>query len=411
MEVVDILPRIKRPAYLVLSLVLLALALAFGGPLALGALWAWLLLGAVDAGWSLAAASQVAALYRVEVGNYTAGDPLDVQIELGNEGWLPIPALVLRDAPESSVAFTEGGHPEVYGVPSGARLELRRTLAARRGQYRLGPLDVSVEGPFGLFAWTRRVFSEREITVSPRLQPLSRWPLEQAEAFGRPRKGFSPYADPTLVATTRPMLPGDSMRRIHWKRTAHTGTLQVREPEPASGGHGTVLLDLWGGSYGRGRDGRALDAAAEITAAVAHAILRSGADLSLLATGKRPIRLTHLRGTRSMAEVLDALASVEPDGPRPLRDWLRDAATRIPWRSVVVVVTPAHPATWATGLVPLQTRGAGLAAVLVTPAGSRADGMPQAVADLRRMGCLGWPASSATQLAELLAGPHHRRSS
>lgn len=398
-----------RPSYIAFTLVFAALAVAFGGPVAIGTLWLWILVGVIDAAWGLIVALQVAVLYAVAPGSYTAGDPLQVELQIANDGWLYAPTVTLRDGPDSALAFGTGQRPERYSLPPLSRLELERTLAARRGQYRLGPLEIGTEGPFGLFAWTRRLYSEREITVLPRLHPLPHWPLEQAEAYGRATRGFSPYADPTLVVTTRPMLPGDSLRRIHWKRTARTGSLQVREAEPASGGRGIVVLDLWGGAYGHGRDGRSLDAAAEIAAAVGHAILRSGADLSFLATGKRPIRLERLRGAPALAELLDALAAAEPDGPRPLRDWLPDVAARTPWRAVVVLVTPTHPAGWAPHLAPLQGRGATLAAVLAAAPGARTD-LPAAVADLRRVGCQAWAAASAGQLAEELAGIHWRRS-
>ena len=406
---VGIRPRAIRPSYLAFTLIFVALALAFGGPVAIGTLWVWILIGAVDAGWGLIVALQVAVLYGVQPGSYTAGDPLEVELQIANDGWLYAPTVTLRDGPESALAFGTGPRPERYSLPPVSRLDLQRTLAARRGQYRLGPLEIGAEGPFGLFAWTRRMYSEREITVLPRLHPLSHWPLEQAEAYGRATRGVSPYADPTLIVTTRPMLPGDSPRRIHWKRTARTGSLQVREAEPASGGRGIVVLDLWAGAYGHGRDGQSLDAAAEIAAAVGHAILRSGADLTFLATGKRPIRLERLRGAHALGELLDALAAAESDGHRPLRDWLPEVAARTPWRAVVVLVTPTHPAAWAPGLPDVQARGATLAAVLAVPPVARAD-MSAAVADLRRVGCHGWAAASAAQLAEELAGIHWRRS-
>ena len=407
---IRIRPRAIRPSYPAFTAVFAVLALLFGGPVAIGTLWAWLLIGAVDAAWSLAAALQVAVLYRVQAGNYTAGDPLDVELQIANDGWLYAPTVSLRDGPESALCFATGPRPERYSLPPFSRLELQRTLPARRGHYRLGPLEIGAEGPFGLFAWTRRLYSEREITVLPRLHPLPRWPLEQAETYGRATRAVSPYADPTMVVTTRPMLPGDSPRRIHWKRTARTGALQVREPEPASGGQGFVVLDLWAGAYGHGRDGQSLDAAAEIAAAVGHAILHSGADLSFLATGKMPVRLHRLRGPHALGELLDALATVEPDGPRPLRDWLSSVADQTSWRAVVVLVTPTHPATWAPGLPDIQARGATLAAVLAAPAGAHSDALQRAVADLRRLGCLSWTAASAVQLAAEMAGLHRRRS-
>lgn len=401
-------PRIIRPWFPVFALVFAALAIAFGGPVAIGTLWVWVLIGAVDAGWGLVTALQVTVLYRVRPGNYTAGDPLEVELQLANDGWLYAPAVTVRDGPACALAFGTGARQERYSLAPLSRLELRRSLPARRGQYRLGPLEIGAEGPFGLWSWTRELFSEREITVLPRLHPLPHWPLEQAEAYGRAAAGHSPYADPTLVVSTRPMLPGDSPRRIHWKRTAHTGALQVREVEPASGGQGIVVLDLWANAYGHGRDGQSLDAAAEMAAAVGHAILRSGAELSFLGTGKVPLRLDRRRGPRALGELLDTLAAAVADGARPLRDRIPEIAAVTPSRAVVVLVTGTHPAAWATGLPAIQARGATCAAVLAVPPGTRGDALPAAVGDLQRMRCHAWAAASAAALAEQLAGPRWR---
>ena len=401
-------PRAIRPWYLAFTVTFVCLALAFGGPVAIGTLWVWVLIGACDAAWGLVVALQVAVLYRVRAGNYTAGDPLEVELQVANDGWLYAPTVTLRDGPDSALAFGTGPRAERYSLPPLSRLDLQRTLAARRGQYRLGPVELGTEGPFGLFAWTWRLYSEREITVLPRLHPLPLWPLEQAEAYGRAVRGPSPYLDPTQVVSTRPMLPGDSPRRIHWKRTAHTGSLQVREVEPASGGQGILVLDLWASAYGRARDGQSLDAAAEIAAAVGHAILRSGAVLSCLGTGKAPIRLERLRGVRALGELLDALATAAADGPRPLRDWLPDVAISTPSRAVVVLVTPTHPSAWAMALPAILARGATVAALLTVPAGGHGEGLAAAVADLRRVGCHGWATPSAAELSEQLVGRHWR---
>ncbi len=401
--------RVNRPGYVAFSVVFACLALAFGGPVAIGTLWFWVLIGLADLGWGLAAAFQTAVLYHFRPGNYTAGDPLDVELQIANDGWLYAPTLTLRDGPGCALGFGTGPRPERYGLPPLARLELRRTLPARRGQYRLGPVELGAEGPFGLFSWVRDLYSEREITVLPRLQPLPFWPLEQAEAYGRAVQGRSPYPDPTLVVSTRPMLPGDSPRRIHWKRTARTGSLQVREIEPSAGGHGIVVLDLWGPGYQRGRDGQTLDAAAEMAAAIGHAILRSGATLNFLGTSKAPLRLERARGGQGMGQLLDLLATAEADGVQTLRDWLPAIAAQAPSRAVVVLVTPTAPSGWAAELPRIQARGATVAAVLAVPPLARGESLLPAVADLRRVGCSAWAAASAEQLAERVTPPGLRR--
>ena len=357
--------RVIRPGYLVCAGIFACLALAFGGPIAIGGLWLWLLLGAVDFTWALFVGLQTTGFCGFQPGSFTAGDPIAASVDVTNDGWLFAPAVTLRDGRQAVLPLLSPGRPERHSLPPQSRLEVRRTVSARRGQYRLGPVEVGTEGPFGIFAWSRRLYSEHPVTVLPRLHPLPHWPLQQAEAYGRAVKGRSPYPDPTVLVSTRPMLPGDSPRRIHWKRSARTGTLQVREVEPSAGGHGLVLLDLWAGGYGRRGDGELLDAATEIAASVGHAILRSGASLSFAATGTRRERLIRGRGPAALGHLLDLLAAAEADGPHPLRQRLPLLSQEVGPRSLVVVVTPAPPGAWAPALPVLRARGATVAAVLV----------------------------------------------
>ena len=117
---------------------------------------------------------------------------------------------------------------------------------ARRGVHSVGPLTVRTSDPFGLARRTV-VFSERTpVTVAPPvidLIPL----LDYACASGGMHHNITVQiglgAD-NLVA--RPYAPGDSMRRIHWRATAHRDELMVRQEEQESTPEATVVLDRAG---------------------------------------------------------------------------------------------------------------------------------------------------------------------
>jgi hypothetical protein len=97
--------------------------------------------------------------------------------------------------------------------------------------------------PFGLARRTM-VFGRRTpVTVAPAVAELS--PLvDYAGATGGTLHATTNHlgqgAD-NLVA--RPYAPGDSMRRIHWRATAHRDALMVRQEEQESTPEATVILD------------------------------------------------------------------------------------------------------------------------------------------------------------------------
>lgn len=113
----------------------------------------------------------------------------------------------------------------------------------RRGVQPIGPLQIISTDPFGL-ARRRHVLGARTtVTVVPALIDLPSI-TNYAGAVGGILHTTTDHlgqgAD-NLIA--RPYVPGDSMRRIHWRASAHLDALMVRQEEQESTPEATVLLD------------------------------------------------------------------------------------------------------------------------------------------------------------------------
>jgi uncharacterized protein (DUF58 family) len=405
--------RLRDPRYLAVFAVLAAAALLLGGTIPRAAFFLWIGLGVLDLGWAFLSVRQLGALYRTPGGTLTAGDGLPAELHLDNDGWLPCVAVTLRDGPGARVHFVREAGGEVValgsfdGVP-----QMRRQLSAQRGRYRLGPLELIASGPFGIAEARRQIWSERTVTVLPRLKPLPSWPARRREPLAGRAVLASPFTDPAQVAGARPLLPSDPPRRIHWKRSARVGSWQVREMEPAAGGATLLVLDLHGPAY-RGRAGSEASAAAlcddavEITAAIAHAALSRGDQLAFVATGRHAISLPPSRGFAAVAALLEALAQARADGQRPLLDWLQRDLRRQGslGRSTIVVVTPADGEAegWAQELAGVRRFGAEPMAVQVLAPSTDRDVAARRVGMLQRLGLTVWAARDAEDLARQLA--------
>ncbi len=403
--------RLRDSRYLAVLVVLAAAAWLLGGTIPRAAFFLWIGLGILDAGWAWLSVRQLGVLYRTPGGTLTAGDGLPAELHLDNDGWLPCVAVTMRDGPSSRVHFVGDEEGEVLalnsfdGVP-----QMRRDLTAERGRYRLGPLEFVAAGPFGIAESRRQVWSERSVTVLPRLKPLPSWPARRREPLAGRAVLASPFSDPAQVAGARPLLPSDPPRRIHWKRSARMGTWQVREMEPAAGGATILVLDLEGAAYrmrtpSPGAAAALCDDAIEITAAIAHAALSRGDLLALVATARRTISLPPSRGSTAVAALLETLAQAQPDGERPVLDWLRRDLRRMAGlgRSTVVVVTPAGGEGWAEELAGIRRFGAEPMAVQVLAAGADRDEAMRRVQALQRLGLTAWAARDAEDLARQLA--------
>lgn len=113
----------------------------------------------------------------------------------------------------------------------------------KRGVHYVGPLSVRSTDPFGL-ARRSNVFGQRTpVTVAPAtvdLPPLTDYAGAAGGTLHTTTHQLGQGAD-NLVA--RPYVPGDSMRRIHWRATAHRDVLMVRQEEQESTPEASVVID------------------------------------------------------------------------------------------------------------------------------------------------------------------------
>ena len=101
-------------------------------------------------------------------------------------------------------------------------------------------LDALIAGPIGLIECGRRmrVPLGASITVGPTPLPHDiSWPRPRAAHFGLSES--TPIGD-EVYRSVRPYVRGDSRRRVHWKASAHHGSLMVKE----SDGTGIVTLRI-----------------------------------------------------------------------------------------------------------------------------------------------------------------------
>ena len=136
--------------------------------------------------------------------------------------------------------------PDAFVGPSGpkGRRDVITILPARRGVYRTLVLEVASAAPFALQWWSRRVslpFPD-ELHVAPRRGRAEKArPLQHEEAG---EDVVRPRTDTGFPRGARPYVHGDAPNRVHWRATAHTGVLMVKELERPSGQAVSVVVDL-----------------------------------------------------------------------------------------------------------------------------------------------------------------------
>lgn len=230
-----------------------------------------------------------AVAVRVAPGRAVAGEQIEFRYRIKN-------------APPHYVLSEDAAGVRLSGSNSSGWLRDSRIM--HRGIYRLEEIKIRSTYPGGWFAFTKKIKAPHRLVVWPETDRVQ---LDLA-LFG----GQGELHAPARInrgpeyAGVRKYRPGDSIRRIHWKRSARSGAIFVRETV-ASGTRSYVLfLD---NRCAAGFDRELFEHQVSAAATVLNYLWKKGATVTLLSF--RDGRLNVSKG--SYEQLMDVLAGVEPD--------------------------------------------------------------------------------------------------
>ena len=193
---------------------------------------------------------------------------------------------------------TDSSHPVVWDA-TGVHADIPLPTH-RRGPVSLGPWVLERVDPWGLM---RRRVGEVEgvaLLVVPRVRPVSLAALPSALADF----GGSAEMGTTTFATLREYVIGDELRHVHWRSSAKTGKLMMRQYVDVTRPRITLVLVAEERAYTSADE---FEEAVDFIASLAAVASSSGLDVEVVTTSGE--RASH-GGGRSSA-VLDLLALVE----------------------------------------------------------------------------------------------------
>ncbi len=260
-----------------------------------------------------------------------------------------IPHGLWRDELPEAVAGVAGGD---YPPPNG---QLSYILTGvRRGVWQIGPLMLRTVDPFGLAQREQEFGETRTVTVVPEVFTLSPLTVRVGAAGGTAHTSSSRLGQGSDNLSPRHYVSGDSMRRIHWRATAHRGELMVRQEEEESSPDALVVLDRSARRWDRPADGAdpRFEAAVSLCASAAVLLVQEGYSVDVIDSAGN--LLGALRGHEDDRDgLLVALAMIAPRGDS------RDLAT-------LMGGAPPGPLVYITGRIDEED------AALLRPSGAAA---------------------------------------
>ncbi len=342
------------------------------------------------------------------------GETVTVTMEVTNRKPLPLAWLeVIDEFPQELVPLRGRILPSVrqrrqhlvnlFSVRWYERVRRRMTVRCEaRGNFVLGPARLRSGDIFGLTVRGTDLEHVDHLLVYPRVVPLAALGLPALHPLGDERVRRFLVEDPTRIMGAREYVPGDPLRRIHWKATARAQAMRAKQYEATTSHRFAVFLNL--DTLGRYAEYRGfvrplLELNILIAASIANWAIEQDHLVGLFANGYLPQGLRWARfapatGSAHLAAMLEGLAKIFPTPVMPIGDLMQLEARTLPWGTTAIVVTAVTDPPLAEGVSQLLHAGHGVVAVLV---GDEAGELPLAIPTYRVATEKGWQALDAVE--------------
>ncbi|MCX7418797.1 MAG: DUF58 domain-containing protein [Planctomycetia bacterium] len=245
-----------------------------------------------------------------------AGELVSVEIEVENRKWWLTSWLLAardevahtRDRFQASVLFVR--------IPSQQKRRGHYQVQfSQRGIYSFGPIELSTHFPLGLVQRGLVINESSELIVHPRVGRLtSRWrhDLWNAAELTERRVTRAGLFDDEFHRI-REFREGDNPRAIHWRTTARSGELMVREYHQSRDQDLVLLVELWQPSKPTTADQDRVELAVSFAATITYDHLRQSRDarLKVVVVGSEVVRCDQYSGDEVLLDQL-ALAVAAP---------------------------------------------------------------------------------------------------
>jgi uncharacterized protein (DUF58 family) len=250
------------------------------------------------------------------------GAPSRVTVRLTNQSTLPCLEADWDDHLPHGVTGASGGTLPALGGSRGADSSATVSYdvhGMRRGQHLVGPLHVEVHDPFGLISRRHSFGGVDALMVLPARVDLPPITPRGASDDGatRPAPQSAGVGDDDIIA--RAYLPGDALKRIHWKATAHRAELMVRQEEQQVTPRAAVIVDAEPRSQGTALDRKdeweyspALEWSVVAAASITAHLARAGYVVALQSNGTQVDRVV-AEGHDTLEDAMVDLALLQPE--------------------------------------------------------------------------------------------------
>lgn len=284
-----------------------------------------------------ASVRKISGFQRIKQYKYETGDSIKIETVVDNDSIFIIPYLELRDK-----TIEKMGEGSVYSVmsigPWKRKREVKEVTIKYRGVYNLGPMELLIQDALRIFTWNLKIESRKSFMVYPKVYYIGRLDLKALQSFGSVSNRQLASEDSTNISDIRKYIPGDSIKKIHWKLSAKNNKLYVKNFEKAGSTAVYLFIDLYKhaytGAYAHDLEERAIESACSIT----FYLMKKAVPIELYLTNSN-ISFIKAGDMSRFSRIMDIMCQAKPDGDRVMEDIIQKRLELINRGASVIIVT------------------------------------------------------------------------
>ncbi len=344
---------------------------------------------------------------KIELGSpiVRAGQEVAVQIRLSNIGIISRPAVPVRTDVENRTVPTP---PMTYlfPLPSLTAGQSVSTSAAivpmYRGEHVMVLPRLMGSDPLGMFNRPGTPLEQLGFVALCRPVAISREDMMNLLSERTRMQMASNQRRRGEFIGIRPHEPGDDLRDVHWKITAHVGELVVKKYAGGRDYHAAVWLDTRAENVIGPGPGSSFETQVVAAASLTEAMSELNLDIGLLGDGLAKTLRAPDRGHSTQERVQLALAEVKAKGQRPFAAAISEWIGRVRPGVTVFAVTSGTEAQAVDALRGVAARGISLRVILCGSEDADSSSIRRQASALAALRAAGVPSVMSASEAELV---------
>lgn len=264
----------------------------------------------------------------------TVGEEIAYEITLINNSFLPIFNLKITDYSDLNGKFKS---EEWYLMPFKNKKVQKKFTISKRGIYFLGPFEVEIKDPFGIFNIIKKYEFKLKFVVLPRVYNID-VRLKARQQFGNIEAKNKAFEDYTNISQLRKYDYGDSIKRIHWKVSAKKRELYVKEFQVSAMSEVYILWDLDKNHFATDTKGIIDENCAECMLSITKFCLSNNIPVSMIDYNTGNVNIKG-RTIKDFKNFIEASLRTFPVYEKSLEDFLR-LYKSIPYDVTFILITP-----------------------------------------------------------------------